>query len=149
MTYYVYILASTSRALYTGVTNDLERRVREHKSQITSGFSSQYRIDRLVYFEEFQDIRDVIEAEKRIKGWRRSKKLDLIQQENRPGATSRSTATRRMIADVRNSTRVRFQPCKSVIPSASEESRHLSRTRWPNRCASLYWARNYRNRDGA
>ncbi|MGV3723813.1 MAG: GIY-YIG nuclease family protein [Actinomycetota bacterium] len=80
--YYVYILASTSRTLYVGVTNDLLRRVHEHKAGSNSGFTSSYRINRLVYYESFPDVRDAIEAEKRIKGWRRSKKLDLIQQEN-------------------------------------------------------------------
>jgi putative endonuclease len=67
--YYVYIMASRSRVLYTGVTNDLARRVYEHKRSLIAGFTNRYRITRLVYFEEFTDVRDAIAREKEIKGW--------------------------------------------------------------------------------
>ncbi len=77
-TYYVYILASKSRRLYIGVTNNLERRMFEHKNKITPGFTSQYNIDRLVYFETTDDITAAIEREKQLKGWRREKKVTLI-----------------------------------------------------------------------
>ena len=80
-TYYVYLMASRSRALYTGVTNDLERRVPEHREGL-SRFTRKYRITRLVYYEEFADIRDAIAREKEIKGWRRSRKIDLIERRN-------------------------------------------------------------------
>jgi len=83
-TYYVYILASRSRNLYTGVTNNLERRVLEHKRQLVPGFSSRYRIERLVYFETCGDIRAAIQREKQIKGSKRAKKIALIQTMN-PG----------------------------------------------------------------
>ena len=63
-TYYIYIMASRSRVLYTGVTNDLTRRVNEHKRGLNAGFTSKYRVTRLVYFEEFTDIRDAIAREK-------------------------------------------------------------------------------------
>ena len=82
-TYYAYILASRSRNLYTGVTNDLQRRVVEHHQGLVPGFTTRYRIFRLVYFEEFGDIRDAIAREKEIKAWRREKKLWLINRRNR------------------------------------------------------------------
>ena len=80
--YYVYIMSSPSRTLYTGVTNDLERRVNEHKSGAISGFTKQYKIDRLVYFQETNDINAAIAAEKQIKGLLRPKKIALIEEEN-------------------------------------------------------------------
>lgn len=81
-TYYVYILASRSRNLYTGVTNDIARRLIEHREGIVPGFSSRYRISRLVHFEIFRDIRAAIAREKEIKGWRREKKVWLIERGN-------------------------------------------------------------------
>jgi putative endonuclease len=81
-TYYVYILASRSRNLYTGVTNDLLRRMVEHRDRLVPGFTSQYRIFRLVHFEIFGDIRLAIAREKEIKSWRREKKLWLIERDN-------------------------------------------------------------------
>ncbi len=80
--YYVYIMSSPSRTLYTGVTNDLERRVNEHKSGAVAGFTKRYRIDRLVYFQETSDVGAAIAAEKQIKGLLRRKKIALIEQEN-------------------------------------------------------------------
>jgi putative endonuclease len=80
--YWVYILASRSRNVYTGVTNDLQRRVIEHRLGLVPGFTSRYRISRLVYFEQFGDIRDAIAREKEIKGWRREKKIWLMEHQN-------------------------------------------------------------------
>ena len=80
--YYIYIMASRSRVLYTGVTNDLARRVNEHKQGLITGFTSRYRVSRLVHFEEFADIRDAIAREKEIKGWKRSRKTSLIERRN-------------------------------------------------------------------
>ena len=77
-TFFVYIMTNRSKTLYTGVTNSLVRRVREHKARRGFGFAAKYRVDRLVYFERFQDVRDAIEREKRIKGWLRIKKIALI-----------------------------------------------------------------------
>jgi putative endonuclease len=82
MTGYVYILASRSRTLYTGVTSDLHRRVFEHKNKLVSGFTSKYNINRLVYFEDMPSIVEAIAGEKRIKGWLRQKKIDLIESVN-------------------------------------------------------------------
>ena len=81
-TYYVYIMASRSRVLYTGVTNDLTRRVNEHKRGLTDGFTTKYRITRLVYFEEFADVRDAIAREKEVKGWKGSRKITLVEGRN-------------------------------------------------------------------
>ena len=82
MTYYVYILASRSRNLYIGVTNDIERRVYEHKKKLVPGFTTKYNIDRLVYFETTQDVEVAISREKQIKGWLRTKKISLIESMN-------------------------------------------------------------------
>ena len=81
-TYYAYIMASGSRVLYTGVTNDLVRRVDEHKRGLTRGFTSKYHVTRLVYFETFPDVRDAIAREKQLKGWVRARKIRLIEQKN-------------------------------------------------------------------
>ena len=83
-TYYVYMMASPSQTLYTGVTNDLERRVAEHKSGASSEFVSRYRVTQLVYFEEFRYINAAIEREKQIKGLLRKKKIALVEAMN-PG----------------------------------------------------------------
>jgi putative endonuclease len=81
-TYYVYIMASKSRTLYVGVTNNLERRVYEHKQRSTPGFTSKYNINRLVYYAETDDVTQAIAREKVIKGWVRSRKLALIEEVN-------------------------------------------------------------------
>ncbi len=81
-TFYIYIMASKSATLYTGVTNDIVRRVYEHKHGETPGFTSKYHVTRLVYFEEFDRATDAIERESQIKGWVRKKKLDLIKSMN-------------------------------------------------------------------
>src|SRR5580698_11548404 len=81
-TYFVYIMSNRSKTLYTGVANSLIRRVREHKLGIGSTFTAKYKLDRLVYFERFEDIRNAIEREKQIKGWLRIKKIALIVSVN-------------------------------------------------------------------
>jgi len=80
--YYVYILASRTRVLYTGVTNNLLRRNLEHKQGAKKSFTSRYRVKRLVYFEVTNDIRAAIAREKKIKGWVRRKKVALIESLN-------------------------------------------------------------------
>jgi len=80
--YYVYIMASKSRTLYVGVTNDLERRVTEHKRGLLPGFTSRYRVSRLVYFEATENVESAIAREKAIKCWRREKKVALIESSN-------------------------------------------------------------------
>jgi putative endonuclease len=81
--YYVYILASKSRTLYTGITNNLERRVIEHRRKLIPGFTARYNINRLVYFEVFHGALDAIGREKQIKSWSRMKKVALIESANR------------------------------------------------------------------
>ena len=81
-TFYVYIMASKFRALYIGVTNNLERRVLEHMRKLIPGLTSKYNINRLVYFETFGDVRAAIQREKQIKGWLRAKKVALIISRN-------------------------------------------------------------------
>jgi len=82
--YYIYILASQKNGtLYIGVTNDLERRVLEHKQKINEGFTSKYNVNMLVYFESFQYINDAILREKRLKKWNRQWKINLIEEENK------------------------------------------------------------------
>ena len=82
-TYYVYMMSSNSNnALYIGVTGDLIRRVQEHKSGTTDGFTSKYLCHKLVYFESFSDINQAIYREKVLKGWKRSRKDELIDSIN-------------------------------------------------------------------
>ncbi len=79
---YVYILASRSRVLYTGVTNNLERRVLQHRMKQPGSFTGRYRVYRLVYFEIVAGPRTAIAREKQIKSWSRSKRVALIQLTN-------------------------------------------------------------------
>ncbi len=81
-TYFVYILASDRGVIYVGVTSDLARRLAEHQLGLVEGFTSRYKVHRLVYFEETRDVRSAIEREKQIKSWRREKKLALIRELN-------------------------------------------------------------------
>lgn len=75
-------MTNASRTLYTGVTNDLERRVYEHKNKLVPGFTAKYNITRLVYFEGSQDVVAAIAREKQIKGWLRARKVALIESVN-------------------------------------------------------------------
>ena len=80
--YYVYIMTNRSGTLYIGVTNDLTRRVYEHKNKLIPGFTTKYNIDRLVYFESTSNIEAAIAYEKKLKGWTRAKKISLIKEQN-------------------------------------------------------------------
>ena len=80
--YYVYILSNVSRTLYVGVTNDLQRRVYEHRQKLVHGFTSKYNLTLLVYFEGTTDIQAAIAREKQLKGWLRAKKVALIESVN-------------------------------------------------------------------
>ncbi len=81
--YYVYILASKiGGTLYVGVTNDLIRRIFEHKSDAVEGFTKRYGVHRLVYFEQFDDVENAIRREKRLKKWTRKWKIRLIEEAN-------------------------------------------------------------------
>jgi putative endonuclease len=76
--YFVYIMASQKLTLYVGVTNDIQRRVCEHKSKCTPAFTAQYNVTRLLYYETVPDIAVAIAREKQIKSWRREKKVALV-----------------------------------------------------------------------
>ncbi len=80
--YYVYLLTNRSGTLYTGVTNDIQRRMYEHKNKLVEGFTKRYNIDMLVYYEATSDIREALSREKQIKAWRRSKRVALIESTN-------------------------------------------------------------------
>ena len=81
--YYVYIITNKKDGvLYIGVTNDLERRMFEHKNKLVKGFSSKYNLDKLVFLEVYQYIEDAIKREKNIKKWKREWKINLILEEN-------------------------------------------------------------------
>ncbi len=82
-TYYVYILTNKmNTVLYTGVTNDLDRRLQEHRSAANHGFTNRYQVHKLVYYEEFDDVVLAIAREKQIKGGSRQKKIDVINGMN-------------------------------------------------------------------
>jgi len=81
--YFVYILANRSGTLYVGATNNLLRRLYEHKQKLIPGFTKRYKIDRLMYYEHTPDVGAAIAREKQIKRWRREKKVALIESKNR------------------------------------------------------------------
>ena len=81
--YYVYLLSSKKNGtLYIGVTNDLERRMFEHKNKLVEGFSSKYGLDKLIYFEIYQYVNDAIKREKNMKKWKRQWKINLVEKDN-------------------------------------------------------------------
>ncbi len=80
--FWVYIVASKSGTLYVGIINAIYRRIAEHRSGDFEGFASRYHCDRLVYYEKFDNVLKAISREKQLKGWRREKKIALIQKQN-------------------------------------------------------------------
>lgn len=83
--YFVYIATNQGNTvLYTGVTNNIERRTIEHKEKLLKGFTSRYNVNKIIYINEFKDINEAIAIEKKIKGWTRIKKINLIKSIN-PG----------------------------------------------------------------
>ncbi len=80
--YYVYIMASISRVIYVGVTNNLIKRVEEHKQEVVEGFTKKYKCKKLVYYESFFHIDDALRREKELKGWKRFRKIKLIESIN-------------------------------------------------------------------
>ncbi len=82
-TYYIYILTNKNdNVMYIGVTGDLQRRLYEHKNHLVTGFTDKYNVDKLVYFEASDDIKEAINREKQIKGWVRAKKDALVESVN-------------------------------------------------------------------
>ena len=80
--FFVYIMASKSRVLYTGMTSDLKRRVYQHKHKLVEGFTAKYNVTRLVYFEATTDVKSAIAREKQVKAWSRAKRVALIESVN-------------------------------------------------------------------
>jgi len=80
--YFVYMMTNKSGTLYVGVTNNLERRIFEHKNALIEGFTKKYKINKLLYYEETNDVLAAINREKQFKGWRRDKKIALIESVN-------------------------------------------------------------------
>ena len=126
MHYYVYILSSRSRNLYTGVTNNIFRRVWQHREGRGSEFTRRYRIHRLVYFERFESVRSAIAREKQIKAWTRAKRIALIQERHHEQRClqrrgSRTVRVRRVIA--RSS---ELNVGEEAIMAADEVTRHVA-----------------------
>ena len=83
-TYYIYLITNwNNKVLYTGVTNNLEKRVYQHKNKLIKGFTEKYNVNKLVYFEQTTDINSAIVREKEIKKWRREKKNKLVESKNK------------------------------------------------------------------
>jgi len=80
--YSVYIMASRTKVLYTGVSGNLMERVWQHKNKVTKGFTARYNVSKLIYYSQTSDINEALEFEKRIKGWIRKKKIELIESMN-------------------------------------------------------------------
>ena len=81
--YYVYILTNkNNRVLYIGVTNALQRRIYEHRSELIDGFTKKYHLSKLIYFEEYSDVNEAILREKQLKSWSRAKKNSLVLNSN-------------------------------------------------------------------
>jgi putative endonuclease len=80
--FWVYILASRTGTLYVGMTGYFDRRISQHKSDSIEGFTKKYKVHRLVYYETYNQAQNAISREKQLKGWRREKKIDLIEKAN-------------------------------------------------------------------
>ena len=80
--YCVYIMTNRSGTLYIGVTGNLKKRIWEHKNKVVKGFTEKYKIDKLIYFEQTENIMSALEREKQLKKWSRMKKINLINQTN-------------------------------------------------------------------
>lgn len=80
--YFVYILTNNSKALYIGFTSNLKNRIWEHKNKVIKGFTKKYNIDKIIYFEQTENVWSAIAREKQLKGWTRKKKIDLFEKEN-------------------------------------------------------------------
>ncbi len=81
--YYVYILSNkTNTVLYTGVTNDLKKRVYQHREKLAEGFTKKFNANRLVYYEQTENVEGAIQREKQVKGWNRSRKVEMVSKFN-------------------------------------------------------------------
>jgi putative endonuclease len=115
--FYVYILTNRHHTVfYIGVTDNLQRRAFEHANKLLGGFTAQYNVEKLVYFEHFTDIRFAIAREKQLKGWRRDKKLGLIE-----GFNPEWKALEETLFEVRNSASHEQREATLCHPERSEE----------------------------
>lgn len=123
MAYYVYILTNrTNKVLYTGMTNNLERRIFEHKNKMVEGFTKKYNLNKLVYFEEFLNPKEAIGNEKRVKGWIRSKKIELIEIRNRNWEDLSSTFSNCPVILTKSlSSSLRRKESRSFVPQDDAE----------------------------
>jgi len=83
--YFVYILECSDKSLYTGITNDLERRFKQHKDKVGGNYTQSHRVEKIVHTEQFKTKSEALKREAEIKGWRREKKLSLIKTRDRFG----------------------------------------------------------------
>ena len=81
--YFIYILSSKNKVLYIGMTENLSRRIFEHKQRLTDGFTKRYNVDKLVYFEVLPDLKSAVKREKQLKNWHRQWKIHLIESKNK------------------------------------------------------------------
>jgi len=81
--YFIYILSSKNKVLYVGMTDNLSRRIYEHKERLVDGFTKEYNVDRLVYYEVHPDLKSVVKREKQLKNWHRQWKINLIESMNK------------------------------------------------------------------
>jgi|WetSurMetagenome_2_1015567.scaffolds.fasta_scaffold05747_3 putative endonuclease len=81
--YFVYILSSKNKVLYVGMTNDLARRIYEHKLSLVEGFTKKYNVNKLVYYESQRDLESAVKREKQLKNWHRQWKINLIEEKNK------------------------------------------------------------------
>lgn len=81
--YFVYILSSKNKALYIGMTENLSRRIFEHKQRLVDGFTKKYNVDKLVYYEVLPDLKSAVKREKQLKNWHRQWKINLIESKNK------------------------------------------------------------------
>lgn len=127
--YSVYIITNASRTLYIGVTNDLARRVCEHKQKLVPGFTNKYNITQLVWYEHFSNPYDAISREKQLKRWRREKKVALVHSQNPGWKDLSEDDSERPLDYARGDSKRGLCTTSDVIPSEQGESRNLSSKR--------------------
>lgn len=119
--FYMYIMASKNRALYIGMTNGLTKRVWQHKFEDINGFTKKYKVNRLVHWESFDDVRNAINREKELKGWTRAKKIALIEELN-PKWKDLAENWFRKRSD--EQIRREFAERNSIVPTSGEQPVH-------------------------
>ena len=125
--FWVYILTSRTGTLYVGVTGYLGTRVMQHKIDSIEGFTKKHKIHRLVYYESYEHVMTAIRREKQLKGWRREKKIVLIEKDESAGRTWRKTGAGKCASGDRLSVELPDAACLQPAPSGSFDSRARSR----------------------